>query len=503
MRTVLKVEHHIRDRHVRSRFVRPGNQYFTVGSARDARLRLLGSEVEGVHAVIEWVNDHWRVSDVGSRTGTWHNQEAILTCQVDRPMTIQIGEHELRLTPIVKTKDLFQGNRGSISANEPGELVQEIVVRRHGHILRVDFLKPNASYRYLHGVKINELPAARTAHWETSHFADVSIQRRLVKVPASPASDYHPLREILRHENRKGILRGVALFLLILASIKLLPQSDQKDLPATNRPDNRFSQIIFDANKVKKQRAQAENLTQMIQQKSEPLRSVVAPTSPGKVTVPKAMANAPKVTSAIKNIRATGLNQLIGKISKRTARGANFIVVQGVSPDQAGTGPARGLASLGELQIKAGAAAVGKVTVNGISTAGVGGGAATDLRGVAGLSVGKIGASEVGIIEEETSVEGGLEKEVIASFIKNQLGQIRYCYERQLSANPELYGKIHVRFTIAADGRVAQPEIHLTTLQNAMVEGCILRRVAAWKFPEPKGGTMVLVTYPFLFKSHR
>ena len=106
-------------------------------------------------------------------------------------------------------------------------------------------------------------------------------------------------------------------------------------------------------------------------------------------------------------------------------------------------------------------------------------------------------------LEEETEIDGGLDKEAIARVIRSQLGQIRYCYERQLSASPELYGKILVKFTIGAAGSVVAQAIGNTSLNNAMVEGCILRRVAGWQFPTPKGGTNVLVTYPFLFKSTR
>jgi outer membrane biosynthesis protein TonB len=94
-----------------------------------------------------------------------------------------------------------------------------------------------------------------------------------------------------------------------------------------------------------------------------------------------------------------------------------------------------------------------------------------------------------------------LDKEVIARVIRSNLGQIRYCYERQLSANPDIYGKVKVVFTIGSGGGVTTQKIGNTTLKNAMVEGCMLRRIAGWKFPIPEGGTSVLVSYPFLFKS--
>jgi TonB family protein len=65
---------------------------------------------------------------------------------------------------------------------------------------------------------------------------------------------------------------------------------------------------------------------------------------------------------------------------------------------------------------------------------------------------------------------------------------------------PDLYGKILVKFTIGARGEVAESRVDTSTLKSALVEGCIMRRMASWKFPEPKGGTQVRVSYPFLFK---
>ncbi len=105
------------------------------------------------------------------------------------------------------------------------------------------------------------------------------------------------------------------------------------------------------------------------------------------------------------------------------------------------------------------------------------------------------------MIEDESEIIGGLDREVIAQYIKTQLGQILYCYERQLSASPDLYGKIAVKFTIAGSGQVETQSINDTTLKNHSVGNCILNKVSKWKFPEPRGGTKVLVTYPFLFKS--
>jgi hypothetical protein len=37
-------------------------------------------------------------------------------------------------------------------------------------------------------------------------------------------------------------------------------------------------------------------------------------------------------------------------------------------------------------------------------------------------------------------------------------------------------------------------------MHDSTVESCINARVKSWQFPKPKGGGIVVVTYPFLFK---
>jgi hypothetical protein len=138
--------------------------------------------------------------------------------------------------------------------------------------------------------------------------------------------------------------------------------------------------------------------------------------------------------------------------------------------------------------------------LGGIGTGGKGGGSGGYKAG-SGLGTGSVGNGEVGLDDTESVIEGGLDREVIAAIIRDHLGQIRYCYERQLSANPELYGKVKVKFSIDGQCVVGDQSVAETTLKNALVEECILRRIATWGFPKPKGGTRVLVSYPFLFKS--
>ena len=66
---------------------------------------------------------------------------------------------------------------------------------------------------------------------------------------------------------------------------------------------------------------------------------------------------------------------------------------------------------------------------------------------------------------------------------------------------PDLEGKLLVDFNISPRGRVDTSAVKQSTLADARLDDCILRRLAKWQFPKPKGGVNVAVTYPFIFKS--
>ena len=58
-----------------------------------------------------------------------------------------------------------------------------------------------------------------------------------------------------------------------------------------------------------------------------------------------------------------------------------------------------------------------------------------------------------------------------------------------------------VQFTIAATGQVVVSKVQSSTLQSPKVEKCIATAVRRWLFPKPKGGGIVIVSYPFVLRS--
>ena len=105
----------------------------------------------------------------------------------------------------------------------------------------------------------------------------------------------------------------------------------------------------------------------------------------------------------------------------------------------------------------------------------------------------------IGRVSGDAIILGALDRSLIDQIIKRHMNQIRYCYQRQLTKNPNLAGKVTVKFVIASDGSVSKASIKSSSLGDKAVESCITSRFMRFSFPEPKGGGIVMVSYPFIF----
>jgi TonB family protein len=159
----------------------------------------------------------------------------------------------------------------------------------------------------------------------------------------------------------------------------------------------------------------------------------------------------------------------------------------------AGMGDAQGVGGLGSRGQGTGGGGTG-LGMGGLGTKGNGRG-----MGGGGIDLSGRGKTVTKIVPGKTTVVGGLDKDVIAKIIRSHQNEIKYCYETELNKNPSLAGKVAVAFTIDPAGGVAEANVTETTLNNSTAEACMLSRIRRWKFPEPKGGGVVAVTYPWLF----
>jgi hypothetical protein len=95
------------------------------------------------------------------------------------------------------------------------------------------------------------------------------------------------------------------------------------------------------------------------------------------------------------------------------------------------------------------------------------------------------------------TVNGTLSKEQIRRVVHRNIGQIKHCYEKHLLARPDLEGRVTVKFIINGQGAVMTPAIASSTVAHMGTEQCIASAVGRWTFPQPQGGGIVIVSYPF------
>jgi len=96
-----------------------------------------------------------------------------------------------------------------------------------------------------------------------------------------------------------------------------------------------------------------------------------------------------------------------------------------------------------------------------------------------------------------TSVSGRLPPEVVQRIVRQNFGRFRLCYEKGLERNPNLQGRVTVRFVIARDGRVSNVGGGGDIPDGEMV-ACVTRSFYGLSFPQPEGG-IVTVSYPIVF----
>jgi TonB family protein len=231
----------------------------------------------------------------------------------------------------------------------------------------------------------------------------------------------------------------------------------------------------------------------------------------GKEEAKKAEADPSKAgTQVVDKSKREKDRQVVGKVGLLGAfKGLKGGASDVFGPGGVGTGVNNALgglkagAGLGDAQGVGGLGSRGSGTGGGGTALGLGGlGTKGNGRGAGdggGIDLTGRGKTVTKIVPGKTTVVGGLDKDVIAKIIRSHQNEIKYCYETELNKNPSLAGKVAVAFTIDPTGAVSEANVTETTLNNSTAENCMLSRIRRWKFPEPKGGGVVAVTYPWIF----
>ncbi len=152
----------------------------------------------------------------------------------------------------------------------------------------------------------------------------------------------------------------------------------------------------------------------------------------------------------------------------------------------------------------------------GLGTRGIGPGGGGESIGIGGLGNGSgigpggddlvtsslPGKKRIQVKPQRIELKGCLKPTTVRRVLSRYKSQARYCYEKELTRNPNLAGKVTAEFVIGPTGSVLQSKIQSTSLQNSNVEKCLLRSVNKMKFPACQGGGNAYVTYPWIFQTN-
>ncbi|MBL7542499.1 MAG: AgmX/PglI C-terminal domain-containing protein [Bdellovibrionaceae bacterium] len=458
---------------------------YTFGSSRTADIVSIDQSVELWEGVFEFRNDTWNYVSLNSKSFKADT----------RPFEFQDSKGEvffkashMKLSIISKNVELNRFRIEPVSGTKNAKKFQVYQVCIEDQIVETQILPFSKKYSSRNIPSIQKMEPIPSSSWHVSKYGEFTLKQKTIEVEKPSHLFFMKLEDFIERDSVMGILSVAILSTIFMISYILIPRTETY-VPVSKKATARILVTQPELPKKEKNKVAVKDETQKL---TAPIEK------PKEDGGGDAQPSKNKVAGMLKNLNTGRISSLLSKVSSQGQRSKTVVVSDGVLAGSAPSG--RALASLGKIE-KSGTDWSQDNGSRGfkISTNGIGGG--KNVGNFAALSGGKVGKGGVGLIEEESDVVGGLDREEIASYIRTQLGQILYCYERQLSANKDLFGKVSVKFTISGTGKVETQTVNDTTLKNTTVEGCMLNKIASWKFPAPRGGTKVIVTYPFLFKS--
>lgn len=154
----------------------------------------------------------------------------------------------------------------------------------------------------------------------------------------------------------------------------------------------------------------------------------------------------------------------------------------------------------GGMGMRGGAGAGGgSLGIGGLGDGSGGFGGRGGLAGAADLTGRDKGKYQVEV--GRTITKGCLNEQQVGRVLSRVQNQARYCYEKELTRNPNLAGKVTAFFIIGATGAVQTAKVAGSTMNDAAVEDCLVRVIQRLRFPPCQGGGIAEVTYPWIFKA--
>lgn len=136
--------------------------------------------------------------------------------------------------------------------------------------------------------------------------------------------------------------------------------------------------------------------------------------------------------------------------------------------------------------------------LGGVGTKGAGGG----MGGYGDTAFGGVGSGVLSAIPlaNDAKIDEGLDRSQIQATIMRYLSQVRACYEEGLKRNQAMIGQVTMNFEVNGGGNLNFARVQRSSLNDRPVEDCISLKMMNWKFPQPRGGVNVKVSYPFMLR---
>lgn len=453
--------------------VKPSQSPCTFGTSRICHINSIDSTLTSFEGVFQLVKGEWHYVDLNPKNVSQHQSTGI-----GDKTQLKFSSSSVGFEVIHKDYNHMRAFNDLKKVGTGTQAMQFFALTYQEQFIRSEMVELDHQFHMTEVQPSIRIPVKKSENWIRENVEGYVVHQKTVFTEDLTALSHISTRDLLDEESKKPMAIALSIALLLALISVFVPKYKQE---ITTWQPKEAQRIVVDMESLKKRKVAKAQAVEIEKQDTQ-----------------KAAGGGGKVSGLLKNLNVGRISTLVGKVSAGEAASKNIIVQNGI---KAGQGPSgRALAALGN-ENRAGKDWNKEGTGQGlaVSTAGKAGG--NSLAGMGGLKAGKTGDGGVGLIEDEGEVSGGLDRDIIAEYIKRQIGHILACYERQLSAKKDLGGKVSVKFTIDGKGSVETQNITESTMKDATVEGCILNRVAKWTFPAPNGGTKVIVTYPFLFKS--
>lgn len=289
----------------------------------------------------------------------------------------------------------------------------------------------------------------------------------------------------------------VSLTAHVSAYVALARTPVREEVTLEEIPD-RFAKLLIPEKKPEPPRKKEEKAAQpAVESKKEEKKaeeSKKTEEDPAKVAARKA-ARAAQVAKAV---QSKGILRVLGALGPGTGAGAVADVF----------GSGRGFGDVASALSGAGGVAVATdpSAVGGRKGGGQGGAASIgDLATSGGGKVGYGQKSEArvsgSVATEQAEIDSSdVDQGKLGAFVRARIGLIKACYENQLKRNPNLRGKMRIRFTILETGGLADIAVVENSLGSPEVASCIVGTMRGWRTPFRPSGT-VTVEYPFVFSA--